>query len=182
MPIIDIFIAVAIVVSVVLGIVRGFIKEAISVASLLLAIWAALYFGPAVGQVSESWIHSEGMQVWFGRVLVFAIVVSVGGLLGWGIAKIVRLSPLSGVDRLAGGLFGAARGVLLMALAVIAGQSAGFESGAWWQESKLIPRLEVVADWIKVMAPKGFELLTPEEPDQDLKINLPTDPLTLGRI
>ena len=182
MPIIDIFIALAIVVSVILGIVRGFIKEAISVASLLLAIWAALYFGPAVGQISESWINSQEMQVWFGRILVFAIVVSVGGLLSWGISKIVRLSPLSGVDRVAGGVFGAARGILLMALCVIAGQSAGFESSGWWQDSKLIPRLEVVADWIRVMAPKGFELLTPEEPDKDLKINLPTDQLTLGRI
>jgi len=27
----------------------------------------------------------------------------------------------------------------------------------------LIPHLEQVADWIKVMTPKGFELLTPDE-------------------
>jgi membrane protein required for colicin V production len=181
MPIIDIFIALAIVVSVIIGIVRGFIKEAISVSALLAAIWAALYFGPAVGQISESWIHSQELQVWFGRILVFAIVVSVGGLLSWGIAKIVRLSALSGIDRLAGGVFGAARGVLLMALCVIAGQYGGFEDSEWWRASKLIPRLEVVADWIKIMAPKGFELLTPEEPDQDLKINFPNDQLHLGR-
>lgn len=181
MPIIDIFIVLAIAVSVIIGIVRGFIKEAISVAALLAAIWAALYFGPAVGRITESWIDSVEARTWFGRILVFAIVVSVGGLLSWGIAKIVRLSALSGIDRLAGGVFGAARGVLLMALCVIAGQYAQFEDDQWWQDSKLIPRLEVVADWIKIMAPKGFELLTPAEPDQDLKIDFPSDQLHTGR-
>ena len=100
MPIIDIIIAVAIVVSVIVGFVRGFVKEAISIASLLFAIWAALYFGPAVGDVSESWLSSEELQRWFGRILVFAVLLSIGGLIGWGVSKLVRLSVLSGLDRM----------------------------------------------------------------------------------
>ena len=82
MPIIDIVIAVAIAISVIVGIVRGFVKEAISVASLLVAIWAALFFGPGIGEISDSWISSPDIQAWFGRILVFAVVLSVGGLLG----------------------------------------------------------------------------------------------------
>ena len=173
MPIIDIFIAVAIALSVVVGIMRGFVKEAISIASLLVAIWAALYFGPGVGDVSESWIQSEELQMWFGRILVFAIILSLGGLLGWGISKLVRLSVLSGMDRVAGAVFGAARGILLVALGIIGGQFAGFDNDGWWQRSRLIPHLAVVTDWIKIMAPQGFELLTPDEPADTLEIELP---------
>lgn len=163
MPIIDIVIIVAVTISVIIGIVRGFVKEAISIAALLVAIWAALYFGPAVGQVSESWIESKELQMWFGRILVFAIILSIGGLLGWGISKLVRLSILSGMDRLAGAVFGAARGILLAALLVLAGEYAGFGNDDWWQRSLLIPYLEQVAEWIKVMAPQGYEILVPQE-------------------
>ena len=163
MPIIDILIAVAIAISVIVGIVRGFVKEAISMAALLVAIWAALYFGPGVGEISDSWITSKDIQAWFGRILVFAVILSIGGLLSWGIAKLVRLSVLSGMDRLAGSIFGALRGVLLVALFVLGGQFAGFNNDGWWQRSILIPHIEVVADWITVMAPQGYEILVPDE-------------------
>ena len=163
MPIIDIVIIVAVTISVIIGIVRGFVKEAISIAALLVAIWAALFFGPAVGEVSESWIASKELQMWFGRILVFAIILSIGGLLGWGISKLVRLSVLSGMDRLAGAAFGAARGILLAALLVLAGEFAGFSNDEWWDRSLLIPYLEQVAEWIKVMAPQGYEILVPQE-------------------
>ncbi len=175
MPIIDILIAVAVLISVVIGIVRGFVKEAISIAALLLAIWAALYFGPAVGDLSESWLSSEELQTWFGRILVFALVLSIGGLLGWAISKMVRLSVLSGIDRLLGALFGAARGALLLAVFVIAGQFAGFDNDGWWLESRLIPPFEVVADWIKEMAPQGYELLIPDDTAESLPVDVPAD-------
>ena len=162
MPIIDILIAVAVVISVIVGIIRGFVKEAISMAALLVAIWAALYFGPSVGEISDSWISSQELKAWFGRVLVFAVVLSIGGLLGWGISKLVRLSVLSGMDRLAGSAFGAGRGILLAALFVLGGEFAGFDNDPWWQKSILIPHLEVVAEWIEVMAPQGYEILVTE--------------------
>ena len=172
MPIIDIIILVAIVVSVIVGMVRGFVKEAISIAALLLAIWAALYFGPEAGDISENWFKSEELQMWFGRVLVFLVILSLGGLLGWGISKLVRLSVLSGMDRLLGAVFGVARGILLVAVAIIGAQFAGFDNDNWWLQSKLIPHFEVVADWIKIMAPEGLDLITPDEQAEELPIEV----------
>ena len=163
MPILDIIIVIAVAVSVIVGIVRGFVKEAISIAALLVAIWAALFFGPGVGEISDSWIASRDLRMWFGRILVFVVILSIGGLLGWGISKLVRLSILSGMDRLAGAVFGAARGILLVALLVLAGEFAGFSNDDWWQRSLLIPYLDQVVEWIKVMAPQGYEVLVPPE-------------------
>ena len=101
-----------------------------------------------------------------------AIVLSLGGLLGWSIAKLVRLSVLSGIDRMVGAAFGAARGILLGALFVLAGQFAGFDNDDWWAASQGIPYLEVVAEWITVMAPQGFDLLTPDEAAESLPLEL----------
>ena len=115
------------------------------------------------------------MQTWFGRILVFAIVLSIGGLLGWGISKLVRLSVLSGLDRLMGSLFGILRGIIVVALFVIGGQYSGFDNDDWWLDSRLLPHFEVVADWIKVMAPVGYELIIPDEVASELPVDLPMD-------
>jgi len=174
MAIIDIILGAAILISVAVGAFRGLVKEALSLASLLLAIWAALYFGPGVGDVADSWLTSEELKTWFGRVLVFAVILSLGGLVGWGLSKLVRLSVLSGIDRFLGAIFGACRGILLIAVFILGGQFAGFDNDGWWRKSVLIPQFEVVAEWIKVMAPKGFDILTPDEAAETLPIPLPS--------
>ena len=170
MPIIDILIVAAVLVSIIVGIIRGFVKEAISIAALLIAIWAALYFGPEAGEISENWFKSEELQMWFGRVLVFLVILSLGGLAGWGVSKLVRLSVLSGMDRLLGAAFGVARGILLVAVAIIGAQFAGFDNDSWWLQSNFIPHFEVVVDWIEIMAPEGLELITPDESAKELPI------------
>jgi membrane protein required for colicin V production len=173
MPIIDIIIAAAILVSVIVGFVRGFIKESISIAALLLAIWAALFLGPAVGKSSASWLSSAEAQAWFGRILVFAVILSLGGILGWGLSKLVRLSVLSGLDRTFGAVFGAARGVLLVSVFVLGGSFAGFSNDAWWNQSQFIPYFEVVAEWLAEMAPHGLDMITPDAPAEDTPIRIP---------
>lgn len=172
MPIADIAIAVAIVISVGVGIFRGFVKEAISIVTLLVAIWAAMNFGAYAGGFSESWVDSEGLQLWIGRILVFIVILLVGGLIGWAFSRLVRMSALNGTDRSLGALFGFLRGALLLGVFIIGGQLASFDQDDWWRSSKLIPYGTVVADWIRVMAPKGVDLLqkyeTPGESAVDI--------------
>ena len=175
MAVIDIIIGAAILLSVAVGAFRGLVKEALSLASLLFAIWAALYFGPSIGNVADSWLSSEELQTWFGRILVFAVILAVGGLLSWGLSKLVRWSVLSGVDRFLGAIFGVCRGVLLIAVFIIGGQFAGFDNDDWWLGSRAIPHFEVVAEWIKVMAPKGLEVLTPDEAAESVPLPVPTE-------
>lgn len=172
MPIADIAISVAIAISIVVGFVRGFVKEAISIASLLIAVWAALRFGHAVGRLSEGWLSSAEIQLWFGRILLFFVILAVGGLLGWGISKIVRLSALSGTDRVLGMVFGFCRGVVLFAVLIIGGQFAGFDNDEWWLRSRLIPYGSYVADWIRIMTPRGVELLQPDDEPTEIPLDM----------
>lgn len=172
MPIADIVITLAIVISVIIGFVRGFIKEAISIVTLLIAIWAALSFGPAVGNLAEEWLASEELQTWFGRAVVFVSLLVIGSLIEWGIAKLVRMSVLSGTDRVFGMFFGFCRGVVVIGVLVIVGQFANFNNDPWWRSSQLIPLAEQVADWIRIMAPKGMEMLDPDNVPEELPIDL----------
>lgn len=162
MPIADIVIAIAIVISIAVGLFRGFVKEAISIVTLLVAIWAAMNFGAEVGSLGDDWFGSNGLQLWFGRILVFVVILALGGLLGWGFSKVMRLSVLNGTDRALGGLFGFCRGAVLVGVFIVGGQLASFDDDGWWRESRLIPYGTSVADWIRLMAPKGIDLLTPD--------------------
>ena len=173
MPIADVVIAVAILISVAVGIFRGFVKEAISIVTLLVALWAAMNFGAYAGRWSESWLESEGLQLWVGRTLIFVVILIVGGLVGWMFSRLVRLSALNGTDRSLGALFGFGRGALLLGVFIIGGQLASFDRDQWWQNSRLIPYGVKVADWIRVMAPKGVDLLQKDEESADSAVDGP---------
>ena len=169
MPIADIVIAIAIGISVGVGIFRGFVKEAISIVTLLVAVWVAMTFGDYAGQWSESWVNSEGLQLWVGRILVFVVILVVGGLVGWGVSKLVNLSALNGTNRVLGAMFGFGRGAILLGVFIIGGQLAGFDQDNWWRASRLIPYGTTVADWIRIMAPKGVDLLKQKEAEEPVE-------------
>ena len=173
MPIADIVISVTVAISVVVGFMRGFVKEAISIFSLLIAIWASLHFGYATGILSASWISSAELQLLFGRILIFIAILAIGSLLGWGISKIIRLSVLSGMDRILGAIFGFCRSAVLIAVFIIGGQFASFDNYDWWLKSRLLPYGSYAATWIRVMAPKGVDLLQQDEVPQELPIDIP---------
>ena len=102
-----------------------------------------------------------------------AIILSVGGLLGWGLSKLIRLSVLSGMDRFLGSLFGALRGILLVGLFVLGGRFAGFSNDSWWINSNAIPYLGAVADWLEVMGPQGLDIIIPDQKGDSLPSELP---------
>ena len=171
MTIVDFVIIVAVLASILVGVIRGIVREAIAMAALLLAIWAALHLGPYAGGWLGGRMGSTELELWAGRALVFVIILALGGLAGWGISKIVRLAGLTGTDRYLGGLFGLLRAVVLAGLFALLGRYAAFDVENWWLESRLIPYAETVADWIEVMAPKGMEMLQPDEMIDDFELS-----------
>lgn len=174
MPIADIVIAVVIALSVLVGFLRGFVKEAISISALLIAIWASLNFGQDMGAIAGNWLGSEELKMWFGRILVFVVIVIAGGLASWAVSKLVRLSVLSGTDRALGMLFGAGRAALLLGVFVLGGQFAEFDGSSWWEESKLLPYGEFIADWLRVMGPRGLEIIqSGPQPDLPVELSVP---------
>lgn len=173
MTIVDFVIIVAVLASVVVGVIRGIVREAIAIAALLIAIWAALHLGPYAGGWLGGSMGSSELELWAGRFLVFIIILAIGGLTGWGVSKIVRMAGLSGTDRYLGGLFGMLRAVMLIGLFALLGRYAAFDAETWWLESSLIPYAETVADWIDVMAPKGLEILQPDEMIDDFQFGVP---------
>jgi membrane protein required for colicin V production len=109
-----------IVLSAVFSMVRGFVREALSILAWVGAGLVALRFYPPVEPYVASVLPEKSLVVFVAIGLVFIVTLIVFSLLAALLGGLVRDSPLSGVDRTLGLLFGAARGALLVCLAYIA--------------------------------------------------------------
>jgi len=87
------------------GFTHGFIRELVSLAALILGIYAAFMFADLV----EKWINNPDIpkQVYF--AITFLIVLVAVFLLGKLMEKIVKLMIPEFVNKLLGGLFGVAK-------------------------------------------------------------------------
>ena len=101
---------------------------------------------------------------------VFLAVLAVGGLLTWLVGQLVQKTGLSGTDRLLGGLFGAARGLLLVLALIIAAGFTPIPLDPWWAESRVIQALLPLADWASGFLPESvleYLDLYPSPPGQE---------------
>lgn len=126
-------------VSALIGLLRGLIREALSLLCWVGAAWVAARYGAEGGRVLAGVVDDPVLRLWSGRLLVFLAVLFAGTLLAWLVAYLARQLPITGTDRALGVCFGLARGVLLVALLVVALRLGGFDAEPWWRQSKLIP-------------------------------------------
>lgn len=146
-------------VSTVFGVWRGFVKEALSLATLLAAIWLAWRFSWVVEPWLGEWRGAPEARLWAARIVVFVIVLVIGAAVAWLARALIKGSGLTGVDRLLGGLFGLARGAVLVGLGVILLEIAELDQDPWWQAARLKPHADRIAAGIRYYAELGSRYL-----------------------
>ena len=155
MTFVDYIIVLVLVVSAGVGLWRGFVKEALSLLTLLVAIWLAWRFSALVEPKIGNWAADPEVRLWIARAIIFVFALLLGGLVSWAARQLIRHTGLSGVDRLLGAAFGFARGVLLVALLVLALDFLDLDQDGWWQSARFRPYAEQVAGAVKKYAELG---------------------------
>lgn len=125
-------------VSCVFGLWRGFVREVLSLLAWIAALLIARVYSEAFAPALSRWIASAAMQQVFAFALLFIATLLVGALINHLVGKLISISGLKLTDRLLGGVFGVARGVVVVMVFVYFGGSF-FSSEPWWSESLLIP-------------------------------------------
>ena len=150
---VDLVILGIILVSTIISLVRGFIREAFSLAVWILAFWVSWTFFRDLSVRLEPWIQTPSVRlgVAFAGLMVLSLVI--GGLINYLVIRLIQSTGLSGSDRFIGMIFGAARGVLVVAVLVLLAGLTPVPADPWWQESKLIPYFEELALWLRDMLP-----------------------------
>ena len=144
-----------ILISAAVGLLRGLIKEVLSLVIWFVALAAAILFRVQVAQqlpIDDPAITQTVREILaFG--LIFVGVLVIGGLLNYLISKLVEVTGLTGTDRLLGGVFGFARGmILVLAVLVFMPGLVPVENALWWSESVLIPQFLAFEDWARQVA------------------------------
>lgn len=160
---VDYLIVVVCLLSIASGLWRGLAREALSLLSLLVAIWVAWRFSFVVEPYLGDWAGNQEAKTWVGRVAVFVLVLIAGALVGWFARTLIRASGLSGVDRLLGGLFGAVRGGVLVGLGVIALEFAGLDQDPLWQQARLKPYADRAAAIVRYYAELGTRYIDEQQ-------------------
>ncbi|EKO3558883.1 CvpA family protein [Vibrio metschnikovii] len=135
----DIVILSVIGLSALISLVRGFAKEALS-----LVIWfAAFYIASeyyAKLAVYFSNIKDEMFRNGSAIAVLFIATLIVGAMVNYVISQLVDKTGLSGTDRILGVVFGALRGVLIVAAALFFMDAFTASPNAeWWKGSQLVP-------------------------------------------
>lgn len=128
--------------SLLLGLWRGVVGEVIALAAWVLAIFAALHFGNAIGQAAFGGIADAGLRTLAGYAAVFVGVLVAMALVRLAVRGLIKALGLGVSDRILGMVFGVLRGVLVAMVLVAAGGLTSAPRQVWWQEATLAPPLE----------------------------------------
>jgi membrane protein required for colicin V production len=140
--------------SLLLGLLRGLVYEVLSVMSWLAAFVLAQWLAPQAGDWLPMAASAEPVRYAAGFAVVFILAVFAGGLVAWGMRKLVEAAGLRPVDRALGAAFGVVRGVVLLLAAAVVVNMTPLRTAAWWTES--------VGAGVSTAALRGLKPVLPE--------------------
>jgi membrane protein required for colicin V production len=118
LTVLDAVVIVIVLISAVLAMVRGFVREVLSITSWIAAVAAAYFFyGPLLPLVSP-YFESRTVASIVSAGVIFFVALIVASYITMKISDFVIDSRVGALDRALGFLFGAARGVLLVVIAM----------------------------------------------------------------
>lgn len=148
-------------VSAMLAMVRGLSREILSVASWVAAAAAAFFFYPLVLPHVRPYIDNTQIAMAASAGIVFVIALIIVTLITMKIADWIIDSRIGALDRTLGFLYGAARGILVVAVGLLFfNWLAGPNTPTWISEAKSRPLLESIG--------KTLEGLLPDDPENSI--------------
>lgn len=129
---VDVALGLAIVLSILVGLMRGIVFEVMSLAGWVVAFVAAQMWGDEVARYVPLGSPGDALNHGAAIALTFFGTLVVWGILSRIVRMLVRVTPLSGIDRVLGAGFGVLRaGVLLLIVATVVLMTPAARSPAW---------------------------------------------------
>ena len=142
--------------SVLTGLLRGFTREVIALASWVVAFFAASAFGGDAATLLAGQIPDESWRVLAAFLAVFFAALIVMSVIALLVSKLVNSAGLGFEDRMLGGLFGLARGLLVVLVLVLVAGLTALPRQTVWKDAMLIAPLEKLAVIVKQWLPQDW--------------------------
>ena len=138
------------------GLTRGLVREVLSLVTWGVAIWVGIQFSGELAAFIGTAIPSPTLRLALAFSILFIASFLLATLVGVILTRILETTGLSGIDRLAGLVFGLARGALILSVMVFLARTTPFPREPVWQSSKLIPVFQATAVWLEGQIPPGL--------------------------
>jgi membrane protein required for colicin V production len=142
--------------SVVISTLRGLVKEILSLVGWVVAFVVANAYGAQLAPLLPSMIPGDSVRLMVAFVALFLGARILMGLLTLAVDALVKASGLSLADRGLGGLFGLARGIVIVLFAVILSGMTSIPQQAFWKNALLSPMAETGARTVKPFLPAAL--------------------------
>jgi membrane protein required for colicin V production len=143
--------------SVLIGLWRGFVFEIVSLLGWLVAFVIANSAGPLLAEVLP--ISDEPkVRLWIAYIVVFIAILVTCTLLARMLRALVAATPLSFVDHLLGGLFGAARGALVCVIVATLVMLSPYATSTTWKKSHGALWLGMALEGLKPVLPQSLNV------------------------
>jgi membrane protein required for colicin V production len=153
MTLVDIAVAVIVGLSVLLSLIRGLVREVLALAAWVVAFLSANLLAAPVAPWLPDVIPSEELKLMAGFICVFVAVLIAMSVLAILASKLVKSAGLGVEDRLLGGAFGLARGMLVVMVIVLLAGLTSLPRQAVWRNAVLSGPLETLAVHSKAWLP-----------------------------
>lgn len=154
---IDIIVLIVILVSVLISLYRGLACELMTIINWVLASFAALYGYVFMQPFMLRFISDPTLAGISGACIVALVVLIIMTLINAKICSHLRKSPLNGLDKILGLLFGVFRAVLLIAIVYFllsAYLLSNTQIKKWEQENVTMPFIQQAAKTLKPLIPE----------------------------
>jgi membrane protein required for colicin V production len=142
--------------SVVISTLRGLVREILSLVSWVVAFVVANAYGAALAPMLPELIPGEAVRLMVAFVALFLGVRILMGLLTLAVEALVKAGGLSVADRGLGGLFGLARGIVIVLFAVILCGMTSIPQQDFWKHALFSPLAETGARTVKPFLPAAL--------------------------
>jgi membrane protein required for colicin V production len=153
MGVVDIAIVVVLAVSLLIGLFRGFIREILSLFSWLGAIWIAYNFATEAAGYLEPFIDQPPLRVVAGFAGIFITALISFSIVSYLLYRLLSIAGVSGIDRSLGSLFGLIRGLVIVAVLILAANFMDFSTQPWWKDSLLVVYFDPITEFIRSLLP-----------------------------
>ena len=141
--------------SVVLSVVRGFSREVLALAGWVIAFLTANALSGIVSEWLAPFIRDGSLRALTAFVSIFVVTLIVVSLLGMMVSRLLKRAGLGLEDRLLGGFFGFARGILIVLTFVLLSGLTALPRQPAWSDAMLSPPLEALAAAMKPWLPQA---------------------------
>ncbi|MGZ5817952.1 MAG: CvpA family protein [Burkholderiaceae bacterium] len=145
MTIFDYLVLFVLIASIVISTMRGLVKEILSLLSWIAALVVANLYSEALAGLLPNVIPGNVTRLIVAFIALFIAVKLLMMLLTMAVESVIKAGGLSIADRGLGGLFGFARGVVIILIAVLLCGMTAIPQQAFWKNALLRPLTETLA-------------------------------------